>query len=110
MNEFRIIPFPIETPHLLKDFLSTNIPIFTTICEDWNLYKNEILIGNGYRVIVLFERMKQIEGETIRFNIASGDSSWVDKVPYATKLIIEKYDIKSRLLDLAATDTDTFVK
>ena len=34
-NEFAVIPFPIETPERLKNYLPTTVPIFTTVYDDW---------------------------------------------------------------------------
>lgn len=96
--EFGIIPFPIETPELLPDFLPTNIPIYTTICEEWNKHKISVLTNVGYKVIVLWERNgKLFEGASIRLGISQGDNAWENAVPAATKQIIAKYSVHSRL-------------
>lgn len=100
-NHFGIIPFPIETPQLLPDFLPTNVPIFTTICDEWNRHKISILTALGYEVITLWEKKRKLfEGAKIRLSISRGETEWVNDVPEATKLLIEKYNIRSRLKGL----------
>lgn len=100
-DEFSIIPFPVETPEKLHDFLPKSIPIFTTVCEEWNLYKINLLQSFGYQVIVLWERqVKKYEGIVIREKIKNNDESWKDMVKPATIEIIEKYNIRDRLLNL----------
>jgi hypothetical protein len=42
-ESFAFVPFPIETPMNLSQFLPTSIPILTTICEDWNREKISLL-------------------------------------------------------------------
>jgi len=97
-GEFGVIPFPIETPDLLPDFLPTSIPILTTICEQWNLYKIERLEEKGYRVVVLWERKeKQFNGIQVRNLIREGDPRWRELVPPATVRAVERYHVRERL-------------
>jgi cytidyltransferase-like protein len=98
LSDFGLIPFPIETPKILPDFLPTSIPVYTTICEEWNLYKISMLTSMGYKIVVLWERKeKSIEGKDIRLGIARGDNGWEYAVPEATKQLVKKYNIQSRL-------------
>ena len=100
-TEFACIPFPIETPKYLPDFLPTSVPMFTTVCERWNKDKINLLQEIGYEVIVLWEReCKEHEGVTIRRLILEGDVAWEQHVPIATKQAIEKYRIRERLIEL----------
>ena len=38
-HRFAIIPFPIETPAKLPDFLPVSVECLTTVYEEWNLQK-----------------------------------------------------------------------
>lgn len=101
INEFNIIPFPIEHPQSLPGFLPTSIPIFTTINDSWNEYKIYILKEIGYKVISLWEdRNKVINGINIRNLILRGNDKWKTQVPEATIKIIEKYNIQDRIKSL----------
>ena len=100
-SEFGILPFPIETPDVLGDFLPTDIPVFTTIYDDWNRHKVRALTEVGYRVVVLWERdHKQYRGSEVRAKIADGDDTWRDMVPRATERAVATYDLRQRLIDL----------
>lgn len=101
LNEFDIIPFPIETPTHLTDFLPTSIPIFTTVYDQWNKHKVDVLRETGYQVLVLWEEsVKEIDGITIRDLICEGKEAWKNMVPQATIEMIEKYHIRDRLISL----------
>lgn len=98
IHEFDIVPFPIETPDCLPDFLLTSVPVFTTINDQWNRHKIKVLEDIGYEVIVLWEDLiKDINGIKIRELISLGDESWKEKVPSATIQVIEKYCIANRI-------------
>jgi nicotinamide mononucleotide adenylyltransferase len=94
---FNFIPFPIEHPHKLKQFLSTAVPCFTTICEDWNREKIKVLEGEGYVVKVLWEREKKVTGRDVRERIIRGDHAWREMVPSATARAVERLNIQDRL-------------
>lgn len=101
LTEFDIIPFPIETPACLTDFLPTSIPIFTTVYDQWNNHKIDVLRKVGYEVLVMWqESVKEIDGITIRSLIYEGKETWKNVVPQATIEIIEKYHIRDRLICL----------
>jgi nicotinamide-nucleotide adenylyltransferase len=99
-NSFAFIPFPIEHPQKLKQFLSTSVLCFTTICESWNREKIGVLKNEGYAVKVLWEREKKVTGQTIREQIVKGDPQWKRNVPPATARAMERLDIAARLRHL----------
>lgn len=99
-NSFAFIPFPIEHPQKLKQFLSTSVLCFTTICESWNREKIGVLKNEGYPVKVLWEREKKVTGQAIREQIAAGDPHWKQNVPPATARAMERLDIAERLRQL----------
>jgi cytidyltransferase-like protein len=97
-SEFAIIPFPIETPEVLHEFLPVDIPIFTTIYDDWNRHKVKELQKYGYQVVVLWEREhKDFVGLDVREKILAGDKGWEALVPRATVELTKEYDLRSRL-------------
>ena len=51
-SEVRHIPFRIETPVELSQYLPTSVPCFTTIYDDWNRRKVRVLREAGYDVEV----------------------------------------------------------
>lgn len=100
-SKFGFIPFPIETPQRLPDFMAVSIPCYTTICEHWNEEKIEVLRSLGYEVRVLYRKdQKAVSGAAIRRDIAAGGNSWKDQVPHATVRAVEQLNLRIRLLRL----------
>jgi nicotinamide mononucleotide adenylyltransferase len=100
-TRFGFVPFPIETPQRLPAFMPVTIPCYTTVCEDWNREKIEVLKNLGYDVRVLYERdVKKVSGAKIRADIAAGADSWKSMVPRATARAVEKLNLRTRLITL----------
>lgn len=105
-TRFGFVPFPIETPQRLPSFMPTTVPCYTTVCEEWNREKIEVLNGLGYDVRVLYERkVKIISGAKIRADIVAGGDSWKSMVPRATARAVEKLDLRSRLMKLGSASS-----
>ena len=101
-DRFAVIPFPIEEPSLLPEFLPTDVPIYTTLYDAWNRKKVEILTSVGYGVNVLWERKsKEHSGAEVRQLIAEGDSAYVQHVPPATVRLVEEIGLTERLRSIA---------
>ena len=105
--EFGCIPFPIDRPDRIRQFLSPSVVCLTTICEDWNSVKIETLRAAGYVVEVLWNEPKRIEGRRIREAIVAGDESWRELVPAATSKALDRLDIRSRLVRPEAAESAT---
>ncbi len=100
--DFAVIPFPIEAPQILPDFLPITIPVFTTVYDMWNEYKVQTLSRIGYEVKTLWTReTKEFEGATVRRLILEGDPAWKEMVPCATISTVEGYNIRERLQRLS---------
>jgi nicotinamide mononucleotide adenylyltransferase len=95
---FAFVPFPIEHPQKLKQFLPTSVLCFTTICESWNQEKIKVLKAEGYSVKVLWERDKKVTGHAIREQIIRGETGWKKDVPPATACAVERLNVRGRLL------------
>lgn len=102
-NRFGFIPFPIDQPERLPDFLPNHIPCFTTVYDEWNRHKITVLKEAGYRVIVLWEKKeKEVSGQVIRDSIRLGGTLWEAMVPEATKRAVLKLDLQKRLKHLSS--------
>jgi len=100
-DRFDIIPFPIETPHLLPDFLPTSIVCLTTVYDEWNRDKVRRLQGVGYEVVVLWERdVKTYQGSVVRDAIRMADPLLAAMVPAATERAVESLGLQDRLANL----------
>jgi nicotinamide mononucleotide adenylyltransferase len=102
-ERFGFVPFPIEHPQKLKQFLSSSVICFTTVCEPWNREKIEVLKKEGYPVEILWEREKKITGSFIREQILNRQTDWKALVPRATLHAVEHLDLFKRLTDLSAS-------
>ena len=101
-GSFGFVPFPIETPERLHSFMATSVPCYTTICEQWNRDKINVLKAQGYDVRVLWERStKKITSATVRNDILEGGTAWRSLVPAATARAAEQLDLRNRLLKLS---------
>jgi cytidyltransferase-like protein len=98
-RSFAFIPFPIDEPNHLSQFLPTSVTCFTTIYEPWNREKIKALKGLGYDVRVLWERtveQKLFSGGKIRQSIRKGDNEWEQSVPAAILSDIKNAHIELR--------------
>src|SRR5712692_168856 len=100
-DAFAFIPFPIEKPAKLPQFLPVSVPCFTTICEEWNREKIQVLKSQGYEVIVLWEReRKEITGGEVRDDMIRGGTRWRELVPSATIQYAHEFKLQERLRNL----------
>lgn len=108
---FGFVPFPIENPERLHEFMPVLVPCYTTICEPWNEEKIQTLKKAGYDVRVLYRKEpKTVTGSHIRRDIVAGSESWKGLVPDATVRAVERLQLRDRLLRLqtgSVTDTVT---
>jgi len=104
-ERFAILPFPIEDPLELHEFLPQTIPVLTTTYDAWNVAKIEKLQSQGYEVINLWTRStKEVVGHQIRQLIRAGDPAWREQVPGASVPLLEEYGIAERLQTLLPDD------
>jgi nicotinamide mononucleotide adenylyltransferase len=95
---FTVRPFPIERPELLTRNVPLTATAFTTVCDEWNLHKIELLRRLGYPVRVLFTRdAGRLTGSTVRRLMAQGSPEWTSLVPEAARDWLLRHDIPARL-------------
>src|SRR5207245_8979286 len=76
-DSYGFIPFPIDRPSRIPQFVPAAVPIFTTIYDEWNRHKIKVLEEAGYRVVVLWERSeKQFSGHVLRDALKADVSTW----------------------------------
>jgi len=97
-DRYAVVPFPIEEPHELGEFLPTAVPIFTTTYDDWNREKIRTLEQIGYEVVNLWTRpQKDVAGHEIRSLMRSGSQAWRQHVPDSAARLLDEYDVAGRL-------------
>jgi cytidyltransferase-like protein len=72
-SRFSIVPFPIDCPALIGNFVGADTIMYTTIYDRWNLEKIRRLKEIGFRVHVLWRRRhKKYEGKLVRQSLRAG--------------------------------------
>ena len=100
-SQFDFVPFPIDQPERLRDFLDISVVCFTTIYDDWNRHKINVLKKLGYEVEVLWEREhKKYNGQIIRELIRNSLGGWEEMVPLATEKAVRSLNLQQRLVEL----------
>lgn len=90
-EDFEIVPYPIERPEILYNYVPLSATSFFTIYDDWGYEKLHRLGELGYGTHVLFDKREKAMCSTeIRHKIVNGDD-WRHMVPKAVyEYIVEK--------------------
>lgn len=99
-EEFEIVPYPIERPEILCNYIPLNATSFFTIYDQWGYEKLERLSALGYGTVVLFDnREKNMCSTEIRQKIADG-SEWKDMVPDVVYEYIVENSLTKKVIEL----------
>ena len=99
-EDFEIVPYPIERPEILENYIPLSATSFFTIYDRWGYEKLERLSALGYGTIVLFDdREKQMCSTDIRQKIADGNE-WKDMVPDAVYQYIIENNLTEKVIAL----------
>lgn len=93
-ERFSIGPFPIENPDRLHEFWAFDDICYTTLVDDWNHLKVELLERAGFRTVSLKQGAwlgdQLASGTRIRELIRADDPAWRKFVPTGAVAEIEK--------------------
>ncbi len=107
LEGWSIVPFPIEDPQELGDFVPRAIPVYTTTYDSWNVAKIRLLKDSGYHVVNLWDRdAKDFEGSDLRRRMIAGDESWRTLVSPAVATYLDELEISDRLRRAARAAAD----
>jgi len=98
-DRFRVVPFPINFPELLRHYVPEKATFFMTIYDEWGERKKELMESVGLKVDVLWKRsetQKGINATEVRKKIAL-NQDWERLVPNATAELIKYYGIDERI-------------
>ena len=101
-DAFDIVPFPINRPELLLNYIPTDAVHYMSIYDDWGWEKKEVLDDLGLQTEVWSERSleeKGISGTDVRALIAAGDPSWQTQVPPFVRDYLLETGLVERLRD-----------
>lgn len=103
-SRFCFTKFPIDNPELLQWYISKNVVCYTTVLEEWNLNKVNILQRQKYKVKVLIKDInteRKMSSSNIREKICKNDHSWKQMVTPSTVAFLDSIKFKERLLGLS---------
>lgn len=116
-TDFEIVPFPINYPDLLANYIPKEGIHFTRVYEEWNRKKIQLLETQGYKVMVLHEDVPENkthtmelpiggigspgvvfieEGKNVRRRMLENDR-WEEYVPAGTARVIKELGLIAKL-------------
>ena len=101
-DRFRVVPFPINYPELLKHYVPEDATFYMTIYDQWGDRKQELMESVGLKVDVLWKRpedQKGINATVVRELIATG-GDWEAMVPAGTAQVIREFGIDQRIREI----------
>lgn len=102
-EEFEIIPFPIERPEYLAEYIPADAVHFVSLCDTEEEAEAQLLQEMGMQVEVLWHKTpdeKGISGTDIRTLIAL-DEEWEEFVPKTVREYVRQKQIDQRIKDMA---------
>ncbi|MFX1329502.1 MAG: adenylyltransferase/cytidyltransferase family protein [Promethearchaeota archaeon] len=105
LSDFSIVPFPINTPELIKYYVPMDVIFFLTIYDDWGRKKKQYFESLGLKIYVLWEvplEKKGLSSSDIRRYMIN-EEAWEHLVPTSVKKLIKEWKIVQRLKTLNLT-------
>lgn len=101
-EDFDFVPFPIDQPEKLRQFISPDTVCYTTIRDKWNLHKNQALRSHGYEVIVLWDSRgnETLSASKIREFAANDNQHWRKLVTPAVACYLDSIDFEGQMKTL----------
>jgi len=101
-REFSIVPFPINTPELIKHYVPLDAVFYLTILDDWGRKKLAMFKSLGLKTEVLWEKPPEEKGlhsTDIRRLMIAGEP-WEHLAPKSTIILAREWNIPQRLRKL----------
>jgi len=100
IDSFTVVPFPIERPWLLSQYIPSECKCYTSIKDQWNNTKIDILRKQGYDVGIVDINADRIDGFNVRRLIRERDKSWRLLVPCETQKMVDEIHLAERMLQI----------
>lgn len=102
LADFSIVPLPISEPERYRYYVPLDAIFFLSIYDDWGRRKKQYFESLGLETHVLWEitpAEKGISGTDVRQRLMDGEP-WHHLVPASVAMLLEKWNIAKRLLDI----------
>lgn len=102
-NSFDIVPFPINYPELLPNYVPMDAKFYMTIYDEWSREKREKLVALGCDIEVMWERSnadKFTSGTEVRNRIIKG-LKWDTLVPNFVFQYVRENGIDDKIKEIA---------
>lgn len=99
LDDFTVVPFPINFPDLYKYYLPLDATFFLTIYDQWGEKKLSVFESMGLKTEILWRRsldQKGLSSSDIRQLIVDG-KPWEHLVPQSVVQLIKDFDLPSRV-------------
>ncbi len=100
LSEFSIVPFPINIPERITNYVPQDAKYYLTVYDEWGLEKMSILKSCGLDTEVLWERPeseKQIIGSYVR-QLIREEGDWKSLVPASVAKMIEEQGLGEKII------------
>ncbi|MBQ3102654.1 MAG: adenylyltransferase/cytidyltransferase family protein [Oscillospiraceae bacterium] len=98
-EEFEIVPFPVNRPELLLQYVPQNARFYVTVYDDWGREKLKMLQNLGCETEVMWERTdaeRFTSGTEVRRRMAAGED-WQELVPPSVYRYMTENDLVAKI-------------
>ena len=98
-EEFEIVPFPVNRPELLLQYVPQSAKFYVTVYDDWGREKLRMLQNLGCETEVMWERTdaeRFTSGTEVRRRMAEGEN-WRELVPESVYRFITDHDLEGKI-------------
>ena len=102
-SEFSIVPFPINVPELIKNYVPMDAVFFLTIYDDWGIQKKIYFRSLGLKIHILWEvplEKKGLSSIDIRTAMIKGEK-WEHYMPSSVVKLMKEWNIAQRLKEIS---------
>jgi len=102
-SEFSVVPFPINVPDLINNYVPMDAVFFLTIYDDWGRQKKEYFKSLGLKIHILWEvpfEKKGLSSIDIRAAMIN-DDKWEHFLPSSVAELMKKWKISQRLKEIS---------
>lgn len=108
LEEFEIVPFPINIPELIHNYVPLNATFYMTIYDEWGEEKERILSGLNVKIDVMWKRTlkdRLTSGSEVR-ELIYEDKEWKHLVPNAAYDYLINNGLDKRIKQILSRESE----